>query len=220
MLDFNTLVLIGVILGVVIAIIINIWLSIYFYKKRYEKNLLSGTIDLINRLDRIEENMDGGNMQEENKKLAKYLGMKIDGLKDELLTELQDIKESLEVLESAIVEGEDDDVESEVGDDDGINDGTFDDVEEEVEAGADSDEDVEAEEEKEEESESEEVGDAEFEAEYNGSRKINIKDAEKRLADEAAARVEAKKKVKAESEEIKKVPKKAWFGKKKGGVVR
>ena len=105
MLDFNTLVLIGVILGVVIAIIINIWLSIYFYKKRYEKNLLSGTIDLINRLDRIEENMDGGNMQEENKKLAKYLGMKIDGLKDELLTELQDIKESLEVLESAIVEG-------------------------------------------------------------------------------------------------------------------
>jgi len=215
MFEVNTWMMIGVVVGIVLAIIINIWLSIYLYKQRYEKNLLTGTIELIKRLDRIEENMDGGNMQEENKKLAKYLGKKIDGLKEDLLSELQDIRDSLEVLESAVVEG--DESEAVVEDDDGISDGTFDDVEDEVVEGADSEDDAEEEDEKEEEKDDE---DAEFEAEYNGNRKINVKEVEKRLADEEQARIETKKKIKIENKALGSVPKKAWFGKKKGGVVR
>lgn len=103
--NISSLIIVGAVIGFVGGIGFNIWMFIYLYKKRYEGNLLKGTIEMINKLDSIKEKLEGGNM-EDVKRLAKYLGKKID-------TAVEDIKESIDALEMSILEKEEEAEEAE-----------------------------------------------------------------------------------------------------------
>ena len=90
----NYLLYFGFYVGFILAIALNVWIYLTFYRTKYIKsqaNLIKGTMDMIMRLDSIEDKLKGENkMDEDMKKLAKYLSKKIDDSKAEIIEYLEE----------------------------------------------------------------------------------------------------------------------------------
>lgn len=99
---------------VVSAVIITILVHLLIYaiqnferKKKEEQNAINNIALILNKLDSFESN--GGKMQEETKKLARYLAKKIDDKVDEAKEEiLEKLEEMIEMIYEAEPEKEDD----------------------------------------------------------------------------------------------------------------
>lgn len=144
-----------IIIMVAIACFINITALVILYfeirkYQRHEKNILAGTIELINKLDSIKEKLEGGmKMDEGLKKIGKYLGRKIDDLANRMTEDKEELAEKIEALELSFLEKEEEKEEAE---------GEEDDFSEEEDA-------------------AEEEGEDEFEDDdYKGERKVSTKE--------------------------------------------
>ena len=213
----NVVIITGVVIGLILAVFINTGFFLYLFKKKYEKNILKGAIDLINKVDKIENKIGSGNM-EETKKLAKYIGKKIDDMKEELKAELEEINDNISELQDIIINDESAELDEEQEENEEDEDEFSEFEESEGEEEQEEEEDIEKtkkpkakEEEKEEENidgldDEIEIDTDKPKEEYRGARSIKISEEEEKLSKAEELR-------KRKKEDLKK--KKKWFGKSK-----
>lgn len=94
----NNLIYYGFYVGFILAVILNAAIYFYIIRNKYQKNqenLIKKTIELLGKLDSIENKLRGKNkMNDDIKKLAKYIDTKLKEQTEEITDRIDELEET------------------------------------------------------------------------------------------------------------------------------